>query len=288
MKKSNHFTVNKFFWPVVALVALVIGAVWTNAGVVRQAVFQPGVRRNLPSFPAGSAPAQQRGDMGVPSAALMMQEAISQVASMVRPAVVTISGHMNTQMSAESGLTYLNPYPGNSGTIGSGFIIDRRGYVLTTFRTVGRANQVRINIFSGARREYQADVVNVDPNTDLALLKIRSQEIFPTIVLGNSDLLEVGDLVLAVGSPFGFSRTVTMGIVSSNRRRLNIDGIRYPNLIQTDATINQGNDGGPLINIRGEVIGVNMAVYRPNNQFSGIGFAIPMNNILEFINANIG
>jgi serine protease Do len=100
-------------------------------------------------------------------------------------------------------------------------------------------------------------------------------------------LIEVGDLVLAIGSPFGFSRTVTMGIVSSNRRRLGIDGTRYPDMIQTDAAINEGNDGGPLVNIRGEVIGINMACYMPDNHYSGIGFAIPINDALEFINASL-
>jgi S1-C subfamily serine protease len=98
----------------------------------------------------------------------------------------------------------------------------------------------------------------------------------------------VGDIVLAMGSPFGFARTVTMGIVSSNRREVNIDGMRYPDMVQTDATINEGNDGGPLVNVRGEVIGINVASYKLNNQYSGIGFAIPINDVLEFINAKLG
>ena len=86
---------------------------------------------------------------------------------------------------------------------------------------------------------------------------------------------------------FGFSRTVTMGIVSSNRRELNINGIRYPDMIQTDTAINEGNDGGPLINIKGEVIGVNMACFMPDNQYSGIGFAIPINDILGFVSSRL-
>jgi serine protease Do len=97
----------------------------------------------------------------------------------------------------------------------------------------------------------------------------------------------VGDLVFAIGSPFGFSRTVTMGIVSSNRRQLSINGIRFPEMIQTDAAINEGNDGGPLVNIRGEVIGISMACFMPDNHFSGIGFAIPISDAIDFIDANI-
>ena len=288
MKKSKRFTVNKFFWPIIALLLLVIGAIWTNAGVVGRETFQPGVRGRLPPISLGPVPVLQENNASGQGAALMMQEAINHVASMVRPAVVSISGTLDAQAPSGSGLTHLTPYPGSSGPVGSGVIIDRRGYVLTTFRTVGRATQVRVSLFSGVRREYAADVVSVDPNTDLALLRINAQEIFPTVILGNSELLEVGDLVLAVGSPFGFTRTVTMGIVSSNRRALNIDGIRYPDMIQTDATINEGNDGGPLVNIRGEVVGINMAIFKPNNQFTGISFALPINDVMGFINANLG
>ena len=288
MKKSNRFTINKFFWPVMALVVLVIGAIWTNAGVVAPVTFEPGVQGNLPPISLGPVPIMQENNAAGQGVALMVQEGISHVAATVRPAVVSISGTMNAQAPAGSGLTYLNPYPGSSGPVGSGIIFDRRGYVLTTFRTVGKATQVLVTLFSGTRREYVADVVDVDANTDLALLRINAREIFPTVILGNSDLLEVGDLVLAVGSPFGFARTVTMGIVSSNRRGLNIDGIRYPDMIQTDATINEGNDGGPLVNIRGEVVGINMAVFRPNNQFTGISFAIPINDAMGFINAHLG
>jgi serine protease Do len=288
MKKSKKFTMNRFFWPGVVLLVLIIGAIWTNAGVVEQGPLRsPPQVSPLAPLPV-QVPAAQGGQWASPQTALLIQEGISQVASMVRPAVVAVSGPMIAQMSAGTDLTYLNPYPGNSGLVGSGFIIDGRGYVLTTFRTVGKANLVRVTQFSGGRQEYQADVVGVDPKTDLALLKIRGQDLFPTVVLGNSDLIEVGDLVLAVGSPFGFTRTVTMGIVSSSGRELNIEGIRYPDMIQTDATINEGNDGGPLVNIRGEVIGVNMACYRPNNRYSGIGFAIPINDVLVFINANLG
>ena len=272
-----------------AFLALVIVAIWTNADVIEQTSTQIRPQDYLPAPASDRMPSrQQEGDMASPRTALMMQEEISRVVSMVRPAVVGVSKPTTGQIPAGAGLTYINPYPGNFGTIGSGIIIDRRGYMLTTFQTVGKENRVKVTLFSAGRREYQADVIGVDQKTDLALLKIRAQEIFPAIVLGNSDLIEVGDLVLSIGSPFGFARTVTMGIVSSNRRRLNINGIKYPNMIQTDAAINEGNDGGPLVNIKGEVIGVNMACFMPDNHYSGIGFAVPINDALEFINASLG
>ena len=286
MKKNRFFAVRKFFWPFVVLAAIAGVAVLTNA-----MVFNHGAAEFTPALP-GQAPLSAqapvfRGDpAATPDAALKMQDGISHVAAMVRPSVVSVRAPFSGQAVQGNGLTYVAPHPGNSGLVGSGFIIDRRGYIITTFRTVGKATRVRVSLFSGNRKEYDAEVIAVDPQTDLALLKILANDVFPAIVLGNSDLVEIGDIVFAVGSPFGFSRTVTMGIVSSNRRNLNIDGTRYPALIQTDAAINEGNDGGPLVNIRGEVIGVNMAYYRPNSRFSGIGFAVPINDVRNFVSRN--
>ncbi len=287
MKKNNNFRINNFFWPIAVFVALAVGAVWTNAGVLEHAPAQTMPQSHLTAPAPIQLPSRQQGEMASPRTALMMQEGISQVVSKVRPAVVGVSKTPAGQIATGTGLTYLQPYSGSAGVVGSGVIIDRRGYVLTTFQTVGTAELVRVTLFSGGKRECQADVIGVDPRTDLAILKMRVQDIFPTVIVGNSDLLEVGDLVFAIGSPFGFARTVTMGIISSNRRRLVIDGTRYPDMIQTDSAINAGNDGGPLVNIRGEVIGINMACYMPNNNYAGIGFAIPINDALEFINANL-
>ncbi len=220
-----------------------------------------------------------------PLTALMIQEGISHVVSLIKPSVVGVSRSYKGQNPPESrgGLSYLTPFSSDFKAEGSGVIIDSAGYVLTTFQTVGTASSVLVKLFSGAEQNYQADVIAVDSQTDLAVLKIRGQGTFPAVILGNSDLLEVGDIVFAIGSPFGFSQTVTMGIVSSHNRNLNINGIRYPDMIQTDAAINEGNDGGPLVNIKGEVVGINMATFMPDNQYSGIGFAIPINDILAFI-----
>ncbi len=284
MKKNMSFAVHRFFWPLIVLAVVAAGAVLSNA-----MVFDHGPAEFTP---AGQVPHRTQAPVlpgeqaASPDAAVKMQEGISHVASMVRPSVVSVKAPFQGQSVQGSGLTYVNPHPGNSNLVGSGFIVDRRGYIITTFRTVGKATRVRVSLFSGNRKEYDADVIAVDPQTDLALLKILANDVFPAIILGNSDLVEIGDIVFAVGSPFGFSRTVTMGIVSSNRRNLNIDGTKYPDLIQTDAAINAGNDGGPLVNIRGEVIGVNMAYYRPNSRFSGIGFAVPINDVRNFVSRN--
>jgi len=286
MKKNKSFAVHRFFWPLVVLAVVAAGAVLTNAMVFDHgsAEFTPALSGRAPH--QIQAPVLPREQVASPDTAVKMQDGISHVASMIRPSVVSVKAPFSGQSVQGSGLTYVDPHPGNSNLVGSGFIIDSRGYILTTFRTVGKATRVRVSLFSGNRKEYDADVIAVDPQTDLALLKILANDVFPTIILGNSDLVEIGDIVFAVGSPFGFSRTVTMGIVSSNRRNLNIDGTKYPDLIQTDAAINEGNDGGPLVNIRGEVIGVNMAYYRPNSRFSGIGFAVPINDVRNFVSGN--
>ena len=270
------------------MIFLVLGAIWTNAGFVQDAPLS-GTPEPFNPLLQKPEPAMPRGDAASPRTGLLVQEGISQVIAMVRPAVVAVA-RMNNQTTpaARAGLTYIDPYQTGSGSMGSGIIVDQRGYVVTTFQTVGKDTHVKVILFSGEKREYQAQVISVDTQTDLALLKIQAHDVFPTVVLGNSDLLETGDIVVALGSPFGFARTATMGIISSTKRRLNLNGIQYPDMIQTDATVNEGNDGGPLVNIKGEVIGINMASFMPDNQFAGISFAIPINNILAFLNTTTG
>ncbi|MEE8399099.1 MAG: trypsin-like peptidase domain-containing protein [Desulfobacterales bacterium] len=289
MERDTIFKIGKY-WPVVILFVLFIGAIWSSTGVVSQTPVPFRLQESFTGLiPERVSPPVSDPTMinrGSPRTALLVQEGISRVVSMARPAVVSVSAQITPRVAATGGVTRLNPHPDPKGPVGSGVIIDRRGYVLTTAQTVGREKRVHVTLYSGGKRSYEADVTAVDHATDLALLKIRGPAPFPTVIIGNSDLAEVGDIVLAVGSPFGFSRTVTMGIVSSNRRELYVEGTRYPDMIQTDATINEGNDGGPLINIRGELIGINMASYSPNNSYSGIGFAIPINNILGFLRSN--
>jgi len=157
---------------------------------------------------------------------------------------------------------------------GSGFIISSDGYIMTNNHVVGDADKVTVQLLDG--REYTAKIIGTDPPTDVALIKIDADEKLPFLALGNSDKLEVGDWVLAFGNPFGLSHTLTAGIVSA-KGRSGIGLTDYENFIQTDAAINPGNSGGPLVNIDGEVVGMNTAIFSRSGGYMGIGFAIPIN-----------
>jgi serine protease DegS len=156
-------------------------------------------------------------------------------------------------------------------SLGSGVIISAQGYVLTNNHVVTGADQIQVMISDG--RSLQAAVVGVDPETDLAVLKIIADDL-PSVVIGDSERLRVGDVVLAIGNPFGVGQTVTQGIVSATgRNQLGISA--FENFIQTDAAINPGNSGGALITARGELIGINTAIFSRTGGSQGIGFAIP-------------
>jgi len=298
MKKNKNFQIQNIMWPGIVLVVLIIGAIWTNAGFIHEPPFGMGpvtapmenpVLAPSMNYNPDQTRVQSQATTTLPLTALNVQEGISHVVSLIKPSVVGVY-RMGTSFAPDTnnaGLSSLGPFTSGTGSVGSGIIIDSRGYIATSFKTVGRDTLVNITFFSADKKKYQADVIAIDPATDIAVLKIREQGVFQAAVLGNSDLLEVGDIVFAIGSPFGFSQTVTMGIVSSHNRKLNINGIGYPDMIQTDVAINEGNDGGPLVNVKGEVVGINMATYMPDHHYSGIGFAIPINDILNFINGNI-
>jgi serine protease Do len=155
-------------------------------------------------------------------------------------------------------------------SLGSGFIIDQEGYIVTNNHVVEDADEIIVKLVDG--KEYDAELVGRDPNTDLALIKIKESTDFVQLPMGNSDGLDVGSWVVAIGSPFGLEQTVTAGIVSAKGRVIGAGP--YDNFIQTDASINPGNSGGPLLNLNGEVVGINTAIIA-NGQ--GIGFAIPIN-----------
>ena len=156
---------------------------------------------------------------------------------------------------------------------GSGFIIASDGYILTNNHVVGNAGKITVRLAD--KREFQAKVIGTDPRSDVAVIKIDAKDL-PVLPLGNSDKLEVGEWVIAIGSPFELSQTVTVGVVSAKgRNRMGITD--YENFIQTDAAINPGNSGGPLLNIRGEAVGMNTAIFSRSGGYMGIGFAIPIN-----------
>jgi Do/DeqQ family serine protease len=159
--------------------------------------------------------------------------------------------------------------------LGSGFIFSEDGYILTNNHVIDGAE--RILVYLSSREEpYEAKLVGQAPDLDLAVIKITGDQSFPYLKLGDSDKVAVGDWVVAIGNPYGLDHTVTVGVISATGRPLTIEGTMYQNLFQTDAAINPGNSGGPMLNLDGEVIGLNTAV---NASAQGIGFAIPSSTI---------
>lgn len=157
--------------------------------------------------------------------------------------------------------------------MGTGFIIDEDGFILTNNHLIEDADEIKVTLAD--KREFQAEIIGRDSKTDLALIKIEDAEDLKPLPLGDSDKLEVGDWVIAIGNPFGLENTVTAGIVSAKYRQIGTSS--YDNYIQTDASINRGNSGGPLINTEGEIIGINAAIFSQTGGSIGIGFAIPIN-----------
>jgi len=169
--------------------------------------------------------------------------------------------------------------PQRQRSLGSGFLIDKDGSILTNNHVVENAQKITVRLAD--EREFEAKVVGTDPKTDIALIKIDAKGELPVISLGDSDRLEVGEWVMAIGNPFGLDHSVTAGIVSAKGRQIGQGP--YDNFIQTDASINPGNSGGPLINLKGEVVGINSAIFSRSGGNIGIGFAIPINLAKELV-----
>src|SRR5437660_5753157 len=157
--------------------------------------------------------------------------------------------------------------------VGSGFIIDPKGYILTNQHVIDGASRITIGLLNGER--FRARVIGVDHDTDLAVLKIDADHDLPVMKFGDSTAAQVGDWVLAIGSPFGLDQTVTAGIISKKDR--DTTNSSFQRFLQTDAAINRGNSGGPLVNMRGEAIGVNSQIATLTGDYNGIGFALPSN-----------
>jgi len=176
-------------------------------------------------------------------------------------------------------------------SLGSGFIVDSKGYILTNNHVVDKADRITVKLAGDPEGDAgrPARVVGVDKSTDIAVLKIEVSQPLPTVKLGNSESMQVGDWVLAVGSPFGLQQTVTAGIVSSKNRDIGAGpSSQFQRFIQTDAAINPGNSGGPLVNMNGEVIGINTAIYTQSMGYQGVGFAMPSNTVADVYNQLIG
>jgi len=166
-----------------------------------------------------------------------------------------------------------------STSLGSGVIIDgKRGFILTNAHVIERSGNIKVMLDD--EREFEAKIVGADPDSDLAVLQIDSPDALPSIEMGSSDVLMIGETVIAIGNPFGFSQTVTTGVISAVDRSIRTEGRVYLDFIQIDASINPGNSGGPLLNINGDLIGINTAIYA---KAQGIGFAIPINKAKKII-----
>ena len=169
------------------------------------------------------------------------------------------------------------PMDQKTSALGSGVILDQAGHIITNYHVIKNASSIEV-LFAKSKRKVKAQVVGIDAKTDLALLRISKVKELKPLQFGNSDLLQIGDIVFAIGNPFGFSHTVTSGIISAKGRVIGTGP--YDNFLQTDAAIHPGNSGGPLLDIRGRVIGINTAV---SSQGAGIGFAIPSNMVKRVI-----
>src|SRR5450432_169590 len=169
-------------------------------------------------------------------------------------------------------------------SLGSGVIVDKRGYILTNNHVVEQATKIQVQL-NGETARYTAKVVGVDEDTDLAVLKIDAGKDLPTARLGNSDGVQVGDWVLAIGSPFGLNATVTAGIISAkDRGGIGGAGHQFQRFLQTDAAINPGNSGGPLVDLAGQVIGINTAIITGSRGYEGVGFALPSSTAINVYN----
>ena len=158
--------------------------------------------------------------------------------------------------------------------VGSGFIVNPKGYILTNYHVIQDAARITVGLQSGEK--YRGTVVGFDPETDVAVVKVDAPKDLPTVTLGDSNAAQVGDWVLAMGSPFGLDQTVTAGIISKKERESPFFNV-FQRFLQTDAAINRGNSGGPLVNMRGEVIGMNSQIATSTGDYNGIGFALPAN-----------
>jgi len=173
---------------------------------------------------------------------------------------------------------FMNPRASTAQNLGTGVIINRDGFVLTNEHVLAGATQIRVGLSDG--RQFDAELVGGDPASDLAVVRVKTGEPLPTPKLGDSDEVMIGETVIAIGNPFGLNSTVTTGVLSAVNRSIRGDGREYHGFLQTDASINPGNSGGPLLNMDGEVIGINTAIL---GNAQGIGFAIPINRARRIV-----
>src|SRR5271170_5493325 len=280
-------------------------------GILIGTVVSSGVKGKEGQKPSDATP------LTVPSPQ-QLSSAFSQIAKQLGPSVVNINTEstIKTQRRRRGGQNpddddnggnggmddFFNHFfggPGGQGgtsgdgsirerSLGSGVIVDPKGYIVTNRHVVEKADRIRVRLQDDPPGvQHDAKVIGEDQETDLAVIKIDMERAVPSAKMGNSDSMEVGDWVLAIGSPFGQVGTVTAGIVSAKGRDI-VPGKSFQNFIQTDAAINPGNSGGPLVNMDGEVIGINTAILSDTNAYAGVGFALPSKTVVDVYNQLTG
>ena len=277
------------------LVGLGLVLVGLLAGILGMLFFAPQVgeapaRRVVERVELGGralsqpATASDSSRPAAPARSALLNNTFRDVAGQVTPAVVYVQVRMKAEgAGAARGPADDDPHqrffrgPGPRRSVGSGVLVSPSGYIVTNRHVIEGARAIEVTLSD--KRHFDATVVGKDPSTDLAVLKIDAATDLPAIGLGNSDAVQVGEWVVAVGNPFRLTSTVTAGIVSALGRQVNIinDSFRIEDFIQTDAAINPGNSGGALVNLAGELVGVNTAIATESGSYEGYGFAVPVN-----------
>ncbi len=238
--------------------------------------------RNLDIFPSKSTSYPPTYAPHVPKSLTEESAAFSDIVKALSPTVVNISTSKTRKRDFSPFFDgpfgdffehFRIPKKWKEQSLGSGVVVSPEGYIVTNNHVVEKADEIKVTLYD--RQDYKGKIIGSDPKTDIAIIKISAKGL-PAITWGDSDSLEVGEFVLAFGNPYGFSHTVTMGIVSAVGRA-NVGIADYEDFIQTDAAINPGNSGGPLVNIKGELVGINTAIFSRTGGYQGIGFAVPSN-----------
>ena len=256
----------------ILLISLIILAVLQAGFIVNRYILKPDTADSV------SAISSENSDVILTSSVTIER---GTVVAKVRTAVVYITGYSTAKVASRTQSDSLISFAPASfvagDKMGSGIIFDSRGYILTNYHVVGMLTDIQVSLFGVHNKTYPSKIVSLHPELDLAVIKINTNFALPTVTIGNSDLLEVAEEVMAVGCPFSLEQSVSHGIISDTKRTVDIDGRPYIDLLQTDAVINSGNSGGALINMDGDVIGINVAIYAPTRYYCGVGFAIPIN-----------
>ncbi len=275
-----------------------IAAVTIGAGLLLGGAIKAGMKPGT----AAAAAAQDATPLTIPSP-VQLSNAFSQLAKQVEPSVVQVESTIEQTNAGRRGGRNMSPFgdddqgselfrrffgdspfgqmqppqaPRRREASGSGFVVDAKGYIITNHHVVDGATRVKVKLMDDTN-DYTAKVIGTDSELDLAVLKIEANKPLKAVKIGNSDSVQVGDWAVAIGSPFGLEATVTAGIISAKGRAIGDQDHQLQRFLQTDAAINPGNSGGPLLDFRGEVIGVNTMIATNTGAFQGVGFALPMN-----------